>query len=87
MNYLGKPISVRIQKQNELLDDAKQKLIKSSKSKGCLLMVLIRTQLDYNLVELFDNSAENNILVINSYDVSLKEWIENFEKTLSDVSP
>ncbi|OMD88329.1 site-specific DNA-methyltransferase [Paenibacillus odorifer] len=87
VNYLGKPISVRIQKQNELLDDAKQKLIKSSKSKGCLLMVLIRTQLDYNLVELFDNSAENNILVINSYDVSLKEWIENFEKTLSDVSP
>ncbi|MCF2940647.1 site-specific DNA-methyltransferase, partial [Paenibacillus alkaliterrae] len=86
VNYLGKPISVRIQKQNELLEDAKQKLIKSSKTKGCLLMVLVKTQQEYNLVKLSNNTNEKNILVIDTYDVSLKKWMENFEESLSDVS-
>lgn len=75
-NYLGKPISVRIQKQNETLFEAKQKLIKSSKSKGCLLMILVRTQIqDHTLFETVNDFKEDNLLVLDSHEVSIQLWM------------
>ena len=39
----GKPVSVKIQKEEETLDEAINKLIKSSRTKKCEYMILIRT--------------------------------------------
>lgn len=87
VNYLGKPISVRIQKQNETLLEAKQKLLKSSKTKGCLLMILVRTQVEeHSLFEIDNDFNKENLLVLDTYDISVKLWISNFIDSLGDVS-
>lgn len=87
VNYLGKPISVRIQKKNETLHDARRKLLKSSKTKGCLLMILVRTQLhEFSLFESIDEATDKNILILDAYDISIKKWMREFVGSLSHVS-
>jgi len=74
-NYIdGYPVSVRVQKQAESVEIAKRKLINASKTKNCKLMILIRTQ------KQIDNSLFNwndeDVLVIDSYDLQIKNWID-----------
>lgn len=86
-NYLGRPISVRIQKPEERLHEAKVKLEKASKSKGCLLMILVRTkQHEDSLFSTEDNVSTDNLLILDSYEVTVKNWINNFLQTLNSVS-
>jgi site-specific DNA-methyltransferase (adenine-specific) len=70
----GYPVSVKIQKQDESIEVSKQRLIKSSKAKNCKLMILVRTQKESNNF-LFD-FHEDNVLVIDSYDLQIKHWID-----------
>ena len=73
--YCGKPVSIRIQRENETLEEAKAKLIKSSKTKDCKLMVLIRTNSKRTKLLFEEDMAENNILVIDSYDYLVRNWV------------
>ncbi|MCU0239499.1 MAG: hypothetical protein MUC29_08660 [Pyrinomonadaceae bacterium] len=68
----GKPISVRIQKNYEDLETAKQKIIEASLSKDCSYMILVRTNSIEN--SLFQTNDER-LLVIDSLDFNLKNHL------------
>ncbi len=66
----GKPVSVKVQKQEETLEEAINKLVKVSKAKKCEYMILIRTHTDLmNFVE-FDNLPDGLIL-LDSYEMEI----------------
>ena len=70
-----RPVAVRIQKQHEDVETAKQKLIKASQSKNCSLMVLVRTHQQCN--RLFTSEAEDDrVLVVDAYDFVIEQWLE-----------
>ena len=75
----GYPVSVRIQKQAESLEIAKRKLMNASKTKNCKLMILIKTQIepDHTLF----NWSDENVLVIDSYDLQIKSWTDGQDQT------
>lgn len=86
-NYLGKPVSVRIQKPEESLLEAKVKLEKASKTKGCLLMILVRIKYqEDSLFSTVDNLSSDNLLIIDSYEVTVKNWLQKYLSTLDSVS-
>ena len=64
----GKPISIKIQKEDETLGDALKKMIKSGTAKNCCFMILIRTHIDYQQIFPRKDIPEN-IIVIDSYEV------------------
>ena len=81
----GYPVSVKIQKQGESIEVSKRKLINASKTKNCKYMILVKTQKET------DNSLflwnDENILIIDSYDLQIKNWFdEQSEKATSIVS-
>lgn len=72
------PISVRIQKKDESIMEARSLLINASKKKKCKLALLIRTNLDFAYQEMLIDSEEDiEILIVDSYELSIKEYIEN----------
>ena len=72
----GKPVAVKIQKQEETLDEAINKLIKASKTKKCEYMILIRTHTDY--INVFDfNRVPQGVIIMDSYDMQIEEHINN----------
>lgn len=76
----GKPIAVRIQKDGEALDVAKNKLIGATKDKGCEYLVLIRTSsFDQGFLNIRE-PTEQNVLIIDSYDLAIKKAIGNVSK-------
>lgn len=64
----GKPVSVKIQKDCETLNEAVNSQIKASKMKKCSFMILIRTHVDYFDVFDFD-IVPDNMCIIDSYEV------------------
>lgn len=80
--YVDKPVPVKIQSANENLDGAMEKLRHASKKRGCLLSILIRTKHDHSLF--MDDIKQNNydnILVIDSYDLQINDWITENRNT------
>lgn len=71
----NRPVAVRIQKIGEDIEDAKNKLVAASKSKNCTLMILVRTHRQSNY--LFAPENDENILVVDSYDLLIDEWLQN----------
>jgi site-specific DNA-methyltransferase (adenine-specific) len=72
----GRPVSVRIQKNDEDIESAKQKLIKASQSKNCDVMILIRTH--QQIERLFASALDDgNVIVIDSYDLIIHTWLES----------
>lgn len=72
----GKPVSVKIQREDETLDEAISKLIKASRTKNCEYMILIRTHADY--MNLFDfNRVPQGIVIMDSYEMQIGEYINN----------
>jgi site-specific DNA-methyltransferase (adenine-specific) len=68
----GSLVAIKIQKEDESLREAKRKLVKASKGKAFSLLVLIRTHLDKSLA-LFDKETINEeVLVIDSYDLLIE---------------
>ena len=77
-HYSDKPVSVRIQKENESLTEAKRNLINASKKKQCSLMILIKTNRDDLYDELLvEEENIGTVLVLDSYDIKIQNWIEN----------
>lgn len=68
----GKPVSVKIQKKDETLDEAISKLLKASKRKKCAYMVLIRTHIDTTSVVDFEN-IPHGLILLNSYELLINE--------------
>lgn len=80
------PVSIRIQREGELLEEAKDKLLRSSKKKSCSLMILIRTQKDslngnILLGNIYNeqNSLANRLLIIDSYDIQINRYMNNIK--------
>lgn len=72
----GKPVSVKIQKEKETLDEAINKLIKSSRTKKCEYMILIRTHTDYiNVIDF--NRIPQGVIIMDSYEMQIDEYINN----------
>ncbi|MFG6378008.1 MAG: site-specific DNA-methyltransferase [Lachnospiraceae bacterium] len=70
-----RPVSVKIQKDNETLDEAVSKLCKSSKTKKCIYMILIRTHLDF--IDTYEYSnCPNNLFIIDAYDLVIKDILK-----------
>ncbi|BCV22132.1 DNA-methyltransferase [Moorella sp. Hama-1] len=79
--YHGKPISIRFQKEHEPLQEAKNRLITASKAKECGLMILFRTNLlDQSTFMSAQKELDQNLLVIDSYDLIIRNWIKNKSK-------
>lgn len=70
-----RPVSIKIQKESETLEEAANKLCKSSKSKKCIYMILIRTHLDF--IDTFEYSNyPSNLFIMDTYDLIIKDFIE-----------
>lgn len=70
-----RPVSVKIQKDDETLEEAVSKLCKSSKTKKCIYMILIRTHLD--VIDTFEYSnSPSNLFIIDAYDLIIKDILK-----------
>jgi site-specific DNA-methyltransferase (adenine-specific) len=67
-HFNNKPISIKIQKKDESLNEAKEKLLKSSKTKKCDLMILVKTKED----EIAHSS--NNLIVVDDFNLHLQKY-------------
>lgn len=73
-----KPVSVKIQKPEETLEEAAGKLMKSSKAKKCIHMILIRTHVD--TMSFFDyNNIPDELHIIDSYDLQIEKYLDKKE--------
>lgn len=87
VHFLGKPIAVKIQKPNENLSTAQSKLIKAGKARGCSLMILIATQSRQNYLFSDDPpGTQHNVLLIDSYNVLIHNWMDQCIASLSCTS-
>lgn len=77
----GKPVSVKIQKEEETLEEAMTKLVRASKTKKCEYMILIRTHADY--MNIFDfNHMPHGVIILDSYEMQVNEFINNVNTEL-----
>lgn len=75
-NYQDKPVSLKIQRADESLEEARFKLLKASRSKGCILKILIKSHDDeQNKFTGFTNS-DPYLFIIDSYELSIKKIFE-----------
>ncbi len=75
----NKPVSLKIQREDETLEEAANKLLKASKIKQCSFMILIRTHIDY--LDIFDfNTIPDNMRIIDSYEVQIDTLTDEFKK-------
>lgn len=73
-----RPISVKIQKENETLDEAVSKLYKASLTKKCIYMILIRTHVD--VIDTYDcSNYPPNLFIMDAYDLMIKDFLESKE--------
>lgn len=70
-HYLGKPVPVKIQKENETLNDAKEKLERSTANKGYEMKILIQTKVELETDRLFEFISD--IKIIKSPKLLAKE--------------
>ena len=81
----GSPISVKIQREDETLEESVSKLCKASKIKKCIYMILIRTHIDF--IETFDyTSCPSNLFIIDTYDMVIKDLLEERKGDCSFVA-
>ena len=69
--YLGKPVAIKIQKQEETLGEAIQLLITASKKKKCSFSILITREIELN-----NHIIPNNMILIPRYDKQFEKQIE-----------
>jgi site-specific DNA-methyltransferase (adenine-specific) len=74
--YLGELIPIKIQREDETIQEALNKLLKSGKSKKYEYMILIRT--NHNQQSFHDSfECENDhVLIMNSYDLFIEDWVK-----------
>ncbi|MDO3653554.1 DNA-methyltransferase [Bacillus subtilis] len=81
--YKDKPVPVKIQKSEETLEEAIEKLIYASKKRDCILKILIRTNRDTHQLIQMNDYQNDNILIIDSYDLIIKKQLESEISQLS----
>ncbi|MDY4515450.1 MAG: hypothetical protein SPD93_03030 [Lachnospiraceae bacterium] len=70
-----RPVSIKIQKEGETLEEAASKLCKSSKTKKCIYMILIRTHSDF--IDTFEYSSyPSNLFIMDAYDLVIQDFLE-----------
>lgn len=75
----NRPVSVKIQKANETLEEAIDKQIKSSRIKQCGFMILVRTHMD--ILPLLDFAkVPDNMRIIDSYEVEIERLMDAFKQ-------
>jgi len=75
--YEGKPVSIKIQKETESFEEAKSNLLKASKTKECILKILIKTNTDEQFFDYTETeNIEENLIVLDSYDLILNHWFQ-----------
>lgn len=81
-NFQDKPIPIKIQKETETFDVAKSSLLLASKKRGCHLKIIVRTNYEENLFDdLHGECIDNNIIVVDSYDFVINNWLRNNDKS------
>lgn len=70
-----RPVSVKIQKEDETLEEAVSKICKASKSKKCSYMILIKTHLDSLDISEY-SSYPNNLFIVDAYDLVIQELLK-----------
>ena len=83
VHYLDAPIAIRIQKENESLEETRRQLLKASATKGCILKILVRTQsAEYQVQTIHDDPEVNdtNLLIIDSHELMIQEWLREKQK-------
>lgn len=74
-----RPVSVKIQREDETLDETVSKLLKSSRTKQCSFMILVRTHIDY--LKVFDfNTLPDNMCIIDSYEMEIDALLNEFKE-------
>ena len=71
----GRPVSIKIQKEDESFEDALSKMQKSGTAKKCCFMILVRTHLDEQQ-KLLQNNVPQNVIVIDSYELQNEMLLE-----------
>lgn len=72
--YLDTPVAIRIQRENESLEEARKLLLKASATKGCILKILVRTTNCQMLTFTELENVDNNLIIIDSYDFLINQW-------------
>jgi len=75
MYYLGTPVAVKLQREDESLFEARKQLLKASKVKDCILKILIRTKLDQPLPMFSIENIDENLLIIDSPALVVDQWL------------
>ncbi|WP_211272819.1 DNA-methyltransferase [Domibacillus antri] len=84
-HYKGKPVPIKIQKENETFEEAKKHLFQASEKRGCLLKVLVRTRCDGTLFEWKEAMDEDeHLIVLDSYDYVLHNWLAAADESESN---
>jgi site-specific DNA-methyltransferase (adenine-specific) len=80
VHYLGTSIAVRIQKENETIEEARRQLLKASATKGYILKILVRTT-DYSHPGMFDVAhVDDNLLIVDSHELAIDQWLKEKQK-------
>jgi site-specific DNA-methyltransferase (adenine-specific) len=86
VHYLDAPVAIRIQKENESLEETRSQLLKASATKGCILKILVRTQPAEYMTQSIDNDPEiidTNLLIIDSHELMIQEWLREKQKPVA----
>lgn len=79
--YNDTPISVKIQKEEESLSEARKKLLQSSKTKKCKLGILVRTrEEDDGQIELEDIKSDIEVITLDRYDIKIKDYLSKLNE-------
>ena len=83
VHYLDAPVAIRIQKENESLEETRRQLLKASATKGCILKILVRTHAaEYQMQAIHDDAEiiDTNLLIIDSHELIIQEWLKEKQK-------
>jgi site-specific DNA-methyltransferase (adenine-specific) len=83
VHYLDTPVAIRIQKENESIEETRRQLLKASATKGCIVKILVRTQAaEYQLKTIHDEPEviDANLLIIDSHELMIQEWLKEKQK-------
>jgi site-specific DNA-methyltransferase (adenine-specific) len=86
VHYLDAPVAIRIQKENESLEETRRQLLKASATKGCILKILVRTHVtEYQVHVIHDDSEiiDTNLLIIDSHELMIQEWLREKQKQVA----
>ena len=83
VHYLDTPVAIRIQKENESLEETRRQLLKASVTKGCILKILVRTHAPDCQEQIIPENPEvidTNLLIIDSHELLIQAWLKEKQK-------